>query len=161
MAKPLQHVALAYVAVQVAKWAVLHPRKNVFIVSSILPDLDFLLFTPILGRVKGHRTITHYLRIFLDSPGKIEPMRYWNVNLNTPVDISIGEAAQQLQEVFLGNIHMHLRSDVPVGVSLSGGIDSSSILAAVRIIQGQGVQIPTFSYIADDPVLNEEHWVEI
>ena len=59
MAQPLQHAALAFVAVQVAKWSGLRPRENVFFVSSILPDLDFLLLTPILGRVKGHRTITH------------------------------------------------------------------------------------------------------
>jgi len=103
----------------------------------------------------------HYLRISLDAPGQIEPTRYWDVDLNLISGISQDEAAWQLREVFLENVRMHLRSDVPVGAALSGGIDSSSIVTAMRIIQGQGAQIPTFTYIADDPVLNEEHWVEI
>lgn len=59
MSKPLQHAIIAFVAVKVTKWSGLPLRENVFIVSSILPDLDFLLFVPIMGRMRGHRTITH------------------------------------------------------------------------------------------------------
>jgi len=33
----------------------------VFVVSTILPDVDFFIFVPFLGKVKGHRTITHSL----------------------------------------------------------------------------------------------------
>ena len=32
-----------------------------FVFGSIIPDIDFILFVPFLGRVKGHRTVTHSL----------------------------------------------------------------------------------------------------
>jgi asparagine synthase (glutamine-hydrolysing) len=47
-----------------------------------------------------------------------------------------------------------------VGAALSGGIDSSSIVMAMRRLN-PGQTIHTFSYLADDPALNEERWVDI
>jgi asparagine synthase (glutamine-hydrolysing) len=55
---------------------------------------------------------------------------------------------------------MHLRSDVPLGSALSGGIDSSSIVMAIRHLDSQA-QIHAFSFIADDQAISEERWVDI
>lgn len=59
MAKPLEHATIALVAVQLAQWSGFRPNERIFVLGSMLPDLDFLLFVPVLGRVRGHRTITH------------------------------------------------------------------------------------------------------
>jgi len=101
----------------------------------------------------------HYVEVSLDDPGLAEPVRYLNPQI-TPSDISFEEAAQGLRELFLESIQLHLRSDVPVGAALSGGIDSSAIVACMRKVAPQ-LEIHTFSYVADDARLNEEHWIDL
>jgi asparagine synthase (glutamine-hydrolysing) len=61
--------------------------------------------------------------------------------------------------MFLHNIRMHLRSDVPLGAALSGGIDSSAVVCAMRHVASD-MPIHTFSFIADGSDVNEEHWVD-
>jgi asparagine synthase (glutamine-hydrolysing) len=102
----------------------------------------------------------HYLEISLDSPTEFQPVRYWQIDLNRRLEVSFDEAAEQLRELFLQNIRLHLRSDVPVGAALSGGIDSSSIVMAMRYLEPE-LELHTFSYIAEDPRVNEEKWIDI
>src|ERR1019366_3873569 len=66
----------------------------------------------------------HYLEVSLDRPGEGTPVRYWDLPGEEPLDLSFNEAAEQVRELFLQNIRLHLRSDVPIGAALSGGIDS-------------------------------------
>ena len=53
--------------------------------------------------------------------------RYWNLE---PRDVG-GDPADEVRELFLDAVRLRLRSDVPVGTCLSGGIDSSAIVCAV------------------------------
>jgi hypothetical protein len=53
-----------------------------------------------------------------------------------------------------------MRSDVAVGSCLSGGLDSTAIVAAMVGHMG-GAELPTFTYIADDDVLSEEKYLNI
>jgi asparagine synthase (glutamine-hydrolysing) len=103
----------------------------------------------------------HYLDISLDAPGDIHPQRYWRLESNQNLNISFEDAAGQLRDLFMQNVRLHLRSDVPVGAALSGGIDSSAIVAAMRQIQGEGLDLHAFTYLADDPLLSEEKWADL
>jgi asparagine synthase (glutamine-hydrolysing) len=103
----------------------------------------------------------HYLEISLDNPRQTQLVQYWQLDLNQRLELSFSEATEQLRELFLDNIRLHLRSDVPVGAALSGGIDSSAIAMAMYYLQGKNLQLHTFSYIADDPTLSEEKWVDL
>ncbi len=53
--------------------------------------------------------------------------RYWELE---PRDVD-GDSADAVRELFLDAVRLRLRSDVPVGTCLSGGIDSSAIVCAV------------------------------
>ena len=102
----------------------------------------------------------HYVELFIDSPTQAKPVCYWHPELVPRRLISFGEATEQVRETFLESIRLHLRSDVPIGTALSGGIDSSSIVACIRKV-APTLKIHTFSYIADDQRLSEEKWIEI
>ncbi len=102
----------------------------------------------------------HYLEVSLDRPYCPETTRYWQLDLRQQSRLCFRDAAYQLREMFIDNVRLHMRSDVPVGAALSGGIDSSSIVMAMRQIEPE-VDLNTFSYIADESVINEERWVDI
>ncbi|MBA3286202.1 MAG: asparagine synthase (glutamine-hydrolyzing), partial [Nitrosopumilus sp.] len=73
----------------------------------------------------------HYCKLSLNYL-KIEPKRYWNLEYNNRINnISIDVATEKFRELFYQSIQRRLRSDVPVGSSLSGGLDSSLIVSAV------------------------------
>jgi asparagine synthase (glutamine-hydrolysing) len=101
----------------------------------------------------------HYLVIPLDDLRPADPVRYWKLDCRPTLDLSPDEAAAALRERFLDNVRLHLRSDVPVGAALSGGIDSSAIVAGMRFLEPE-VDLHTFSYIAADERLSEERWVD-
>jgi asparagine synthase (glutamine-hydrolysing) len=103
----------------------------------------------------------HYLELSLDHPGIVEPQKYWEPTPEEITDLSFDEAATTLREMFIESVGMHLRSDVPVGAALSGGIDSSAIVMAMRHLCGDALDLHTFSYVADDPVVSEEKWVDL
>jgi asparagine synthase (glutamine-hydrolysing) len=102
----------------------------------------------------------HTLEISLDTGISNEPQCYWSPEPQGPFDISFDEASRRVRELFLRNVELHLRSDVPLGSALSGGIDSSSIVMAIRHLDNQA-QIHAFSFIADDQAISEERWVDI
>ena len=102
----------------------------------------------------------YYMELSLDKPEAAHPVRYWQVDFSQRAELSFDEAAKRLQELFLENVRLHLRSDVPIGAALSGGIDSSSIVMAMRHLEPD-IDIHTFSFVADDPRISEERWVDL
>lgn len=102
----------------------------------------------------------HYLEIDLNHNHSMQSVCYWELNNEINYDITFQEAAQRVQNLFLRSVGFHLRSDVSVAATLSGGIDSSSIVMAIRHLYPD-LNIHTLSYIADEDNLNEEQWIDI
>lgn len=88
------------------------------------------------------------------------PVRYWDLACERKEDISFREAATRLRELFVESVSLHLRSDVPLAIALSGGVDSSSVMMAARHIAGCRADLHSFSYIAEDPAISEETWID-
>jgi asparagine synthase (glutamine-hydrolysing) len=85
--------------------------------------------------------------------------RYWDWNFPTAAQsritrfASIGEAAGELRERLVDAVRLQLRADVPVGAYLSGGLDSSGIVALIRGFTETPVR--TFSVAFDQPEFDE------
>ncbi len=57
--------------------------------------------------------------------------KYYNLPQDIS-DISFSDAKEQFKNLFIDAVKLRMRSDVPVGTTLSGGLDSTSIMAALR-----------------------------
>lgn len=97
--------------------------------------------------------------ICLTSGEMTEPERWWRPTIIENTKLSFSDATQLVREQFLQNIKLHLRSDVALGAALSGGIDSSAVVCAMRHVEPDA-PIHTFSYIAKDSAVSEEVWVD-
>ena len=84
--------------------------------------------------------------------GNITKKQYWQINF-TPEKISPPEAREIVRKALLDSIQHHFISDVPVGIFLSGGIDSTTILALAT--QTQKSQLSTYSITFAESEFNE------
>lgn len=91
----------------------------------------------------------HYL---MWEQGRFSKNCYWRVTFATE-DMKPDEAVHQVRQGLLSSINAHFVSDVPVGVFLSGGIDSSALLALARAAGHERVN--TFSIGVDDVGMDE------
>lgn len=95
--------------------------------------------------------------------GEIQQETYWQISFDASLvnqsnqSISVSDAIAKTRLALLDSVKHHFISDVPVGVFLSGGIDSTAIVAIARQIQSndQADKLRTYSI-----VFNEEQWNE-
>jgi len=75
------------------------------------------------------------------------PLRYWDVRYRSE-QVDLEEATEQLDALLKRTVDMQLMSDVPLGVQLSGGVDSSLVVAlmdSLRREKGDSARVKTFS----------------
>jgi asparagine synthase (glutamine-hydrolysing) len=102
----------------------------------------------------------HWVRLDLRTGELDDPQRWWWPSIQERTDLSFEDAAAQLREMFLDNVRLHLRSDVPLGAALSGGVDSSAVVCAMRHLEPD-MPIHTFTYVARGSAVDEERWADI
>lgn len=93
-------------------------------------------------------------------PGMVldKSMRYWNL---TPEirDVNEAEAIRTTSDLLHDSIRLRLRSDAPLGLSLSGGLDSTLLLS---ILSEFGIKkLPVFSSMYPEPGYNEKRYFDI
>lgn len=86
--------------------------------------------------------------------GKTLVRRYWHLDYTPRVDPTDEQAcADRLLELLTDATKLRLRSDVPVGAYLSGGLDSTVITALIKAVSD--APLKTFSVTFDDPEFDE------
>ncbi len=125
-------------------------------------DLDALdhylsfLYTPRDGSIfKAVRKLPPgHLLTWTDGSLSIE--RYWELPAQETFRGTEADAVEQLEGVLADAVRSHLVSDVPLGAFLSGGIDSSVVVALMA--RASGARVKTFSIGFDEPAFDElEH----
>jgi asparagine synthase (glutamine-hydrolysing) len=76
----------------------------------------------------------------------METRYYWDIEVGHTRSCKEGNAIDEFTNLLLSSVNRRLRSDVPVGTSLSGGLDSSSIIASI-LQQPDAPGLPTFSAV--------------
>lgn len=148
--------------------------------SEIRPLLEILEEKPILNKDRGLEYLLHgfydfggetffekinilrpgyYIKYNFRQKSDFEMLRWWYPDFKVQ-NISFDDAAGEIRRLFLESVKMHLRSDVPVGFALSGGIDSSAVVCAARKIYPD-FPIKTFSFISGNENISEQKWVDL
>jgi asparagine synthase (glutamine-hydrolysing) len=71
-----------------------------------------------------------------------------------------GVVAEEYLALMRESVKFRFRSDVPVGINLSGGLDSSTLLGLVHDVQGADSDVKAFTFTTGDENYDELPWVE-
>ena len=85
--------------------------------------------------------------------------RYWDVTPGSPPAGGPDDWVAQFRALFEDAVRLRLRSDVPVGACLSGGLDSSSVAVVASRLLLNGRRMETFSACYDDPSADEREFI--
>ncbi len=97
--------------------------------------------------------------LFNRATGKLQKDKYWDVSTGTFTNLSEAELAREIIARLGASVEAQLVADVPVGVFLSGGIDSSTVTALASQLAGE---IKTFSIcFADNPAYSEWEFIDL
>lgn len=90
------------------------------------------------------------LEFDLDGPVSVQPRTYWTFGFNSDHQLrDMDSAAAELEQAIERSVARHLRSDVPVGLMLSGGLDSRVVGEFAKVHRPRGLK--TFSVTYDGP----------
>ena len=98
--------------------------------------------------------------IYANKEFKIE--RYWDLSkeIKAKDSKSIEESGEEFKKMFNDSVKLRLRSDVPIGVNLSGGLDSPTIVHFVNQQLKNTGRLNTFTMCFNDPKYDERGFVE-
>jgi len=68
--------------------------------------------------------------------------------------------AEEYLDLLRESVRLRFRSDVPVGINLSGGVDSSTLLGLVHEVQGPDSDVAAFTFVTGDDRYDELPWVQ-
>lgn len=101
---------------------------------------------------------SHYLIVKSDLSVTLK--RYWSLSTFTNNDISFDDAKEKFKSLFQTSVARRLRSDVRVGSSLSGGVDSSSVLGMIHQLNPE-INFNTYTARFNDSNYDEGEWIKI
>jgi asparagine synthase (glutamine-hydrolysing) len=132
-----------------------HPRVS--------RDVDFEAIHHYLSFICVPAPLTAYRAIRKLEPGhwllwregEIKTERYWQLDFSRKQNIGEEEAGERVVELLRDAVRVRLMSEVPLGAFLSGGIDSSAVVALMA--QESSEKIKTFSIGFDEQDFSELH----
>jgi asparagine synthase (glutamine-hydrolysing) len=137
-------------------------RATQFLDTGLTDDGDETLFDRVFQLGPGELARVPIATFQVGADGRLHVERWYSLE---PASFSgsFEDAVQQCRQLLTDSVGLMLRSDVPVGSCLSGGIDSSSVVClSHRLLTAQGVtgQHRTFSAVAPSTAIDERAWID-
>lgn len=141
--------------------------KALYLHPSLPRDIDPLAVEEYFGfgYVPEPRTILkaarklppgHHLTVGLGAPCPVEPREYWDVPFATGPASSGASLQEELVERLREAVRIRLIAEVPLGAFLSGGVDSSAVVAMMAGLSDDPVNTCSISF--GDPKFNESQF---
>src|SRR5690606_28769086 len=102
-------------------------RSYDYLVHGDYDSNDETFFEGVMNLLPGH-----LYELDLGAGVAGSPEQWWAPEIKEVSGLGFHSAVEQVREMFLQSIRLHLRSDVSIGAALSGGIDSSAVVCAMR-----------------------------
>lgn len=96
------------------------------------------------------------------SNGRLRILKWYDLGEKVGEDFDESpesEVAAEYFQLMKESVELRFRSDVPVGINLSGGLDSSSLLGLVHEVQGSQSDVKAFTFTTGDKNYDELPWV--
>lgn len=127
------------------------------------PSLDFYMS---VGYVPGEDTLFHNIKKL--KPGhtlvlqdnNIQIKEYWDLQNTKQKDVTFSQALEEFEAIFDESVKLRMVSDVPLGAFLSGGLDSSAIVASMSQLSDKPVKTFSVGY-KNEPKANELGYAKI
>lgn len=132
------------------------PRVHDFLANGITDHTDQTLFEGI-RQLRGGEAIT----VTTDGGRAIAKIRRWYPVVTDDLQLSEEDAASRFRDLLSQSVKLHLRSDVPVGSCLSGGLDSSSIVCLMSLLMPAAASVNTVSACYSDKSVDEKRFMEV
>jgi asparagine synthase (glutamine-hydrolysing) len=132
-----------------------------FLLTRVHDDSKETFFEDVKRLMPGHYML-------VDAEGNYRTHQYWYPNVNTAFSSTKKdiEYAQELRDLFVESMQLHLIADVPLGVTLSGGLDSSGVAGVASYLLNQGTdlhtgsKLMTFSAVHPGEKIDEEKYID-
>jgi asparagine synthase (glutamine-hydrolysing) len=130
-----------------------------FVEQSVLDAQSETFFSGIKALPAGHSLILD----LNDDGSAMRPSfsAHWSAPENDQFRGTVQERIEAVREIFVDAVKLRLRSDVPVGVLLSGGVDSSAIAAVMRILLGRSADLHLISATSENPAYDESPFIDL
>lgn len=89
-----------------------------------------------------------------------QPVEYWDVHFTLGSPITAADAQAELVERLRESVRLRMIAEVPLGAFLSGGVDSSAVVAMMAGLSGN-TPVNTCSIAFDDPAFNESAFAQM
>jgi asparagine synthase (glutamine-hydrolysing) len=143
--------------------AKLNPQRALdYLYNSLTDHTDETLFDSVFSILPGHCILQSTKDITQNNSNKITAKK-WYIPSNKVFKGTYEQAKSIFLDEFEKSIELQLRADVQIGSSLSGGIDSSSIVSFVNHLQNKhniSNILKTFSSCSSDIRFSEKRWID-